>query len=67
MDELTKRNFNTLSEGMKAIRATGDEQKVEMEKMRATNAMLMAEIADLRQQVAILFARFIGHGSTEQG
>ena len=65
MDELTKRNFHTMSEGMKSLREKYDEQKLEMRKLRESNAIVVGELAAVKEQLAHLFARIAGHGPTQ--
>lgn len=64
MDELVKRNFQALSEGLKDIRGKYADVLKELKHMREANGKLVQENADMKQQMGILLARFHGNGAT---
>lgn len=64
MDELTKRNFEALSQGLKMLRDDLDNVKEENKKKDAIISNLNNDIMLLKQQNAILFGKIAGSGST---
>lgn len=62
--DLTQRNFQALSEGLKDIRGKFADLLEEVKAMREANGVLAQENANMKQQMGILLARFHGTGST---
>ena len=67
MDELSKRNFATLSEGLKAQRTTNSAQDAKIVKLESLVVELSNNVSILRQQVNMLLARAMGSGPTSKG
>ncbi len=65
MDELSKRNFHTLSEGLKSVRDEIMEVKEDNKRKDSIIAQLNIRIDTLQQQVSVLFAKSMGSGTTE--
>jgi predicted nucleic acid-binding Zn-ribbon protein len=66
MDNLTKRNFNALSEGLKQQRGRSDDLYDKVSKLQTTVTHLQQQIQNLQQQVAMLLPLAYGHGSTSK-
>ena len=64
MDELTKRNFHAMSEGLKAQRDETDILKEELKKRDAIIGQLMERLNGMEQRLAVVFAKSMGAGST---
>lgn len=64
MDELTKRNFHTLSDGLKDLRAQVDDLKAAGIKKDATIQQLMSQQQTMQQQLSVMMAKFMGSGAT---
>ena len=64
MDELTKRNFNSLSEGLKAMRADNELLREDLKNAQTTVAQNIKDIGLLRQQMYVMMAKVNGHGAT---
>ena len=64
MDELTKRNFHTMSEGLKDCRTRLDEVVAEGKKKDAIISQLSTQQQTMQQQLSVLFAKSMGSGAT---
>ena len=64
MDELTKRNFHAMSEGLKAVRTQVDELKEDLKRKDGIISQLSIQQQTMQQQLAVLFAKSMGPGST---
>ena len=64
MDELTTRNFHTMSEGLKAVRAETDKLKEDLKRKDAIISQLSTQQQTMQQQLSVLFAKSMGSGST---
>jgi len=62
--DLTMRNFQALSEGLKDIRSKYAEVLDEVKHMREANGKLVQDNAVMKQQMGMLLARFHGTGAT---
>ena len=62
--DLTQRNFEALSEGLKDIRNKYANVMKEVEHMREANGKLVQDNAVIKQQMGMLLARFHGTGAT---
>ena len=62
--ELTQRNFQALSDGLKDIRSKYADVMTELKAVREENGIIKQEISVLRGQNGQLLARFHGTGST---
>jgi phage shock protein A len=64
MDELTTRNLQALSEGLKQIRQQYSDLHKEVESLREHNATLQLKIQSYEQRMNIVWAKSIGTGAT---
>lgn len=64
MDELTKRNFHAMSDGLKDLRSELDLIKEEGKKKDAIISQLSTQQQTMQQQLSVLFAKTMGSGST---
>ena len=67
MDELSKRNFDTLAKAAKEQRDEIMELQEEVKRLKgivAQSAQAVQQVAAIQQQVSILMARVMGSGST---
>ncbi len=62
--DLTQRNFQALSEGLKDIRGKYAIVLDEVKQMREMNGELVQQLAVIKQNNGMLMARFHGTGST---
>lgn len=62
--EITQRNFEALSEGLKDIRNKYGDVLEELKQMREANGVLVQENLTMKQQMGMLLARFHGTGAT---
>ena len=64
MDQLTTRNFHTMSDGLKDVRTKIDEFKEDLKRKDAIISQLSTQQQTMQQQLAVLFAKSMGSGST---
>ncbi|MCD6435438.1 MAG: hypothetical protein J7L15_03540 [Clostridiales bacterium] len=64
MDELTTRNFHTMSEGLKSVRNETDKLKEDLKRKDAIISQLSTQQQTMQQQLSVLFAKTMGSGST---
>jgi uncharacterized protein YlxW (UPF0749 family) len=64
MDNLTKRNFNALSEGLKHQRDKNAELHEKVDHLQKTVTQLQQQVIQLQQQVAVLMPLAYGNGPT---
>jgi len=64
MDQLTQRNFHTLSDGLKSVRDEIMTMKEDNKRKDGIIAQQNIRIDTMQQQVSILFAKSMGSGST---
>lgn len=67
MDEISKRNFIALSDGLKQQRSTNSSQDTKIVQLEANVAMLQGQIATMQGQIAQLMAVNMGTGPTSRG
>lgn len=64
MDELTKRNFHALSDGLKDCRSQIDALKEDGKRKDAIIAQQNLRIDSMQQRVNVLYVKTIGSGAT---
>ncbi len=64
MDDLTKRNFHALSEGLKSERSKNYDLAIKVSSLEQTVAQMQQELMSLRQQVIGMVASTVGTGPT---
>ena len=64
MDELVKRNFHTLSEGLKSQRVEIEKLQEDGKKKDAIISQLSTQQQTMQQQISTLFAKLMGSGAT---
>ena len=63
-EELIKRNFHALSDGLKSVRDEVFQLKEDLKRKDAIISQLSIQQQTMQQQLSILFAKSIGSGST---
>ena len=66
MDNLTKRNFHALSEGLKAQRSSFEELSIKVNALENAIAIMQQQIAQMQQQLAVTSAMLHGSGATQR-
>lgn len=64
MDELTTRNFQALSAGLKEERAKNSDLKIKVDNLEQTLAQLQGQLNAMQSQLHMLLAMSKGHGAT---
>ena len=64
MDDLTKRNFHALSEGLKSERTKNYNLAIKVSSLEQTVAQLQQEITQMRQQLISMVSVSVGTGAT---
>jgi len=64
MDELTKRNFNALSEGLKQVRAEAREASERVKQLETAITQMQQQITAIQGQTAALIPLAYGTGAT---
>lgn len=64
MDELSKRNFGALSEGLKQLRSDMSQLKIEVKQKDEHIAQLQQDLNAMQVQIGQMTARFTGTGPT---
>ena len=64
MDDLTKRNFLALSEGLKEQRAKTSKLEIQITQYNELIGAMQAQVQVLQSQVGFLTASVAGHGAT---
>ena len=64
MDELSKRNFHALSEGLKEQRSKTSELTKQINNYTQVVGQLQVQVQSLQSQVGILLAKQMGNGRT---
>lgn len=64
MDEVTKRNFNALSEGLKQLRSCDSDQKLKIAQLEDIVCEMGIAMKEMRQELMILKAITGGTGPT---
>lgn len=64
MDDLTNRNFHAMSDGLKDVRNKVDLMKEDLKRKDAIISQLSIQQQTMQQQLAVLFAKTMGSGST---
>ena len=64
MEELVKRNFHTMSDGLKSVRDEVMDLKEDLKRKDAIISQLSVQQQVMQQQLSVLFAKTMGSGST---
>ncbi len=64
MDELTKRNFHAMSDGLKSVRNELMEVKEDNKRKDSIISELNVRVDMMQQQISTLFAKSMGNGIT---
>lgn len=67
MDELSKRNFRALSDGLKQQRSDNSTQDEKIRQLEANVVTLQQQVALMQGQIAQLMAVNMGTGPTSRG
>ena len=64
MDELTLRNFQALSQGLKEQRSKTSELQITINQLQETVGQLQSQLAEMQNQTFALLAAMQGNGAT---
>ena len=64
MQEVIKRNFEAMSQGLKSQRAETDKLKQDSKAKDARISQLESQIISMNQRLSIVFAKSMGSGAT---